>query len=110
MAPSNPALAIQTHFATLEDPRIDRTRYHDLMDIVVIAICAVICGCEGWMDIAKYGRSKYDWLKTFLTPRYTHLQVQGKSSLTAQHLQQELVIPSALQALPANAALATMFL
>jgi predicted transposase YbfD/YdcC len=67
MAHSNPALAIQTHFATLEDPRIDRTRHHDLMNIVVIAICAVICGCEGWVDIAKYGRSKYDWLKTFLT-------------------------------------------
>ena len=67
MAHSNPALAIQTHFATLEDPRIDRTRHHDLMDIVVIAICAVICGAEGWEDIAKYGVAKHDWLKTFLT-------------------------------------------
>jgi predicted transposase YbfD/YdcC len=66
MARSNPALAIQTHFADLEDPRIDRTRLHDLMDIVVIAICAVICGAEGWEDIAKYGRAKQDWLKTFL--------------------------------------------
>ena len=66
MALSNPALAIQTPFATLEDPRIDRTRLHDLMDIIVIAICAVICGCEGWVDIAKYGRAKQDWLRTFL--------------------------------------------
>jgi hypothetical protein len=66
MARNNPALAIQTHFATLKDPRIDRTRLHDLLDIVVIALCAVICGAEGWEDIAKYGRSKQDWLQTFL--------------------------------------------
>ena len=67
MATGNPALAIQTHFAALEDPRIDRTRLHNLMDIVVITICAVICGADGWLDIAKYGRGKQDWLKTFLT-------------------------------------------
>jgi predicted transposase YbfD/YdcC len=66
MARRNPALAIQTHFADLEDPRIDRTRLHPLMDIIVIALCAVICGAEGWEDIAKYGQAKYDWLKTFL--------------------------------------------
>jgi len=67
MARSNPALAIQSHFTALEDPRIDRTRLHNLMDIVVIAICAVICGAEGWVDIAKYGLAKQDWLKTFLS-------------------------------------------
>jgi len=66
MALSNPTLAIQTHFASLTDPRIDRTRLHDLLDIVIIAICAVICGSEGWEDIAKYGRAKQAWLKTFL--------------------------------------------
>jgi predicted transposase YbfD/YdcC len=67
MAQPNPALAIRTHFADLEDPRIDRTRRHELMDIVVIAICAVICGAEGWVDIAAYGVAKQDWLKTFLS-------------------------------------------
>jgi len=66
MAHSNPALAIQAHFTTLEDPRIDRTRRHELLDILTIAICAVICGAEGWEDIAKYGVAKYDWLQTFL--------------------------------------------
>ena len=58
MAAHNPAVAIQTHFADLEDPRIERTRRHDLMDILVIALCAVICGAEGWVDIAKYGVAK----------------------------------------------------
>ena len=67
MARSNPALAIQTHFATLPDPRIDRTRLHELMDIIVIAICGVICGADGWEDIAKYGRAKQAWLSTFLS-------------------------------------------
>ena len=36
------------------------------MDILVIAMCAVICGAEGWEGIARYGRAKHDWLKTFL--------------------------------------------
>jgi predicted transposase YbfD/YdcC len=67
MARSTPALAIQTHFAHLADPRIERTRLHPLMDIVVIAVCAVICGADGWEDIAKYGLAKQDWLKTFLS-------------------------------------------
>jgi predicted transposase YbfD/YdcC len=66
MPRSNPALAIQTHFADLQDPRMERTRLHHLMDIVVIAICAVICGADGWEDIAKYGRGKKAWLQTFL--------------------------------------------
>src|SRR5262245_65557229 len=66
MARSNPALAMQAHFAALPDPRVERSRLHDLMDIVAIALCAVICRAEGWEDIAKYGRAKHDWLKTFL--------------------------------------------
>ncbi len=53
MAHRNPALAIQTPFAGLADPRIERTRLHDLMAIVLIAICAVICGAEGWEDSAS---------------------------------------------------------
>jgi predicted transposase YbfD/YdcC len=66
MAHRNPALAVWTHFAALEDPRIDRTRLHLLTDIVTIALCAVICGAEGWEDIAKYGVAKRAWLQTFL--------------------------------------------
>lgn len=66
MAHLDPTLAIQTHFADLKDPRIDRTRRYELLDIVVITVCAVICGAEGWVDIANYGVAKYEWLKTFL--------------------------------------------
>ena len=42
---------IVDHFEGLEDPRIDRTKRHKLIDIIVIAICAVICGADGWVDI-----------------------------------------------------------
>jgi predicted transposase YbfD/YdcC len=54
------------HFASLTDPRVDRTKRHCLMDILVIAICAVICGADGWTEIEAYGREKEPWLKGFL--------------------------------------------
>jgi predicted transposase YbfD/YdcC len=61
-----PDLNIRAHFAGLEDPRLERTRLHNLMDILVIAICAVLSGADGWLDIEAYGKAKFDWLKTFL--------------------------------------------
>ena len=48
------------------DPRKDRTKDHKLIDIIAIAICAVICGAEGWVDIENFGNKKLPWLKTFL--------------------------------------------
>jgi predicted transposase YbfD/YdcC len=53
-------------FGDLPDPRIERTKLHNLEDILVITICAVICGAEGWSDIELFGQSKQQWLKTFL--------------------------------------------
>ncbi len=46
----------------LPDPRVERTRLHSLMDILVIAICAILCGAEGWDDMAAFGVAKRDWL------------------------------------------------
>jgi len=54
------------HFALLSDPRIDRTKRHLLLDIVVIAVGAVIGGADTCVDLAEYGRAKYEWLKRFL--------------------------------------------
>jgi predicted transposase YbfD/YdcC len=54
------------HFAELTDPRIDRSRLHELLDIVAIAICAVVAGADTWDDIEDFGKAKHDWLKTFL--------------------------------------------
>lgn len=54
------------HFASLTAPRIERTKEHLLIDIVAIAILAVISGSEGWIGIETYGQVKSDWLKSFL--------------------------------------------
>jgi predicted transposase YbfD/YdcC len=53
-------------FSALDDPRCGGKVEHRLIDILVIAICAVIAGAESWEDIALYGRSKIEWLGTFL--------------------------------------------
>lgn len=61
-----PKITIADHFALLSDPRIDRTKRHKLIDILTIAICAVICGADSWVAIELYGCTKYSFLKTFL--------------------------------------------
>jgi len=58
--------SIRRHFAHLKDPRLQRCRRHRLMDIIAIALCAVIAGCDNWQQIALFGRRRHDWLKTFL--------------------------------------------
>ena len=40
-------------FSALEDPRIDRTKRHSLTDIIAIAICAVVCGADSWVDFVR---------------------------------------------------------
>jgi len=64
--PKKPLEAIEEHFSKVNDPRKDRTKNHKLIDIIVIAICAVICGADGWVDIELFGNSKQRWLATFL--------------------------------------------
>jgi predicted transposase YbfD/YdcC len=58
--------AIEQHFGDLEDPRMDRTKLHKLIDILVIAICAVIAGADNWEDVEEFGRARLEWFKTFL--------------------------------------------
>jgi predicted transposase YbfD/YdcC len=64
--PVSPSLSLTDHFAALDDPRVERTKLHPLLSIVVIAICAVISGAESWDDIEDFGEIKADWLATFL--------------------------------------------
>lgn len=61
-----PLETLKVHFAQVNDSRINRTKDHLLIDIIGIAICAVICGAENWVDIELYGNSKIVWLGTFL--------------------------------------------
>jgi len=58
--------SIVEHFQTLEDPRIERTKKHNLLDILVIALCTLLTGGEGFQDMELFGKSKRAWLQTFL--------------------------------------------
>lgn len=63
---SKPTASIVEHFGGVTDPRIERQKLHQLLDIIVIAICGVICGADTWVDIELFGQSKLKWLKGFL--------------------------------------------
>jgi len=59
-------VALWQHFTDLPDPRVERSRLHKLLDILALTICAVLAGADNWAEVERYGRRKYDWLKTFL--------------------------------------------
>lgn len=61
-----PKTTISEHFSAIEDPRLERTKKHQLIDIITITLCAVISGAESWSDIELFGNCKYDWFKSFL--------------------------------------------
>lgn len=67
-SPKRPSARIEDHFVGLTDPR-RRKVLHPLINIVTIAICAVICGAEDFVSIAEYGRKKRKWLSQFLDLR-----------------------------------------
>ncbi|MGM0439578.1 MAG: ISAs1 family transposase [Chlamydiota bacterium] len=54
------------HFNVLTDPRVDRSKRHKLLDIIFIAISAVICGADNWKAIEVFAKAKKEWLKTIL--------------------------------------------
>ena len=53
-------------FTRLTDPRVDRTKRHKLIDVVAIAICAVICGADSLVDVELFGKLKRKWPRVFL--------------------------------------------
>jgi len=54
------------HFSTIDDPRINRCKRHELIDILFLSVCAVLSNAEGWEDIEDFGHSKLDWLRRYL--------------------------------------------
>ena len=54
---------LMVHLADMPEPRLARTRRHELSDILAIAICAIICGADGWVDVEDWGNAKIGWLK-----------------------------------------------
>jgi hypothetical protein len=59
-------LSLEERFAALQDLRVDRTKLHKLRDILIIAVCAVICGAESWPDSEQFGNGKREWLSRLL--------------------------------------------
>jgi len=53
-------------FEDLTDPRVARRRRHQLLDIIVVALCGTIAGADSWVDIERFGKARLDWLRTFL--------------------------------------------
>lgn len=66
MASTNGLGPIAKHFGDLKDPRIDRAKRHELLDIIVITLCAVVCGADNWVEIEEFGKAKQDWFADFL--------------------------------------------
>lgn len=58
--------SIEEHFGKIRDRRVVRRSSHKLVDIIAIAIMAILCGADGWVAIEAYGKAKEEWLKTFL--------------------------------------------
>ena len=57
---------IFTHFESLSDPRVERTRRHRLSDLIAVALCGAICGADSWADVERFGNEKIEWFRTFL--------------------------------------------
>lgn len=63
----HPALSLIAHFKDLPDPRVNRTKDHALIDVLVIAVCTLLCGGESFNDMEDFGHAKEEWFRTFLT-------------------------------------------
>ena len=61
---------LETIFSQVEDPRVERTKRHRLRDIIILAICGVICGAEGWVEIEEFGKAKEAWFTELLRLPY----------------------------------------
>src|SRR5688572_19995364 len=58
--------SVSVHFASLEDPRVSRSRLHALVNVLVIGLCAVICGASGFTEMEEFGKRRRKWLGKFL--------------------------------------------
>jgi hypothetical protein len=64
---ASPVSSIMTHFADLPDPRSPPGRRHELSDLLTIAICAVVRGADGWVQVEQFAHAKRAWFATFLS-------------------------------------------
>ena len=57
---------IESHFGNLKDPRFKHSPPHALIEIIIIALCAIICGADNWVAVETWGKAKEDWLGKYL--------------------------------------------
>jgi len=62
----HPTAQFEAHFGKIQDPRVGNAKRHKLLDILVIAICAVICGADSWTEVELFGKNKQAWFQQFL--------------------------------------------
>ena len=62
---STPVSLIE-HFSHLDDPRVERNKKHEFIDVIVLCVCAMVSGAQGWSDIEEFGRSKLAWLRQYV--------------------------------------------
>jgi predicted transposase YbfD/YdcC len=63
----HPKTSLIAHLSTIADPRVNRTKQHELIDILTLAICALLCRAETFNDMEDFGKAKQEWFKTFLS-------------------------------------------
>ena len=63
-------MVLREAFGSVEDHRRGPAQRHNLQEIIVMAICAVLCGADGWVDIADWCEGEEEWLKTFLALKH----------------------------------------
>src|SRR5688572_21950172 len=61
-----PSCRIRDCFKGVQDPRDDRGKRHQLLEVITIALCGVICGADSWVEIEQFGQAKLKWLSSFL--------------------------------------------
>src|SRR5215469_12176511 len=66
MAIDRPFASLEECFGDLPDPRVEGRCDHKLIEVILVAVCAVLCGAENWSQVEEYGNDKVDWLKQYL--------------------------------------------
>lgn len=64
---TGPACIVHKHFEDLTDPRLDRGRNHNLIEMIFLALTAAICGAQGWADVERFAKCKIDWFRRYVT-------------------------------------------
>lgn len=60
------SIAVIEHFSGVKDPRSAQGKRHPLLSVIVIALCAVTCGADGWTQIEEFGKDRQSWFESFL--------------------------------------------